>query len=145
MVELLKGRIAAFLSQSKVVVTIGLEDGVKKGMKFIIYEEGDLITDPRTGDSLEKLELIKGRIEITSVQEKISIGESFKIVAGSFLDSYIETLSTFSAFGAISKKVKIKLTDNDISESPQLGPVVVGDLVKQVRQVISNSKNSAQR
>lgn len=136
MVEILRGRIAAFLSQSKVAINIGLEDGVKEGMNFIIYEEGELIFDPETHDPLEKIELIKGKIEITSVQEKISIGGSFAIIAGELLESYMDLLSPLARVGRMmsSKRVEKSLTDAVISQSHP-GPIIVGDLV---RQVISN-------
>jgi len=132
MVEILKGRIAAFLSQSKVAINIGLENGVKKGMKFVIYDEGDLILDPETRAPLEKLELIKGRITITSVQEKISIGESFKFVTTS--PYFFETLGSLTQ--SMSKRVDIVLTDV-VFEALQPEPIKIGDLVRQVRQVIS--------
>lgn len=101
---------------------------VKEGMKFIIYEEGDLILDPETRAPLEKLELVKGRIEITNVQEKISIGESFTVVSsllGPYLSSFLAVSRT------IAKRVEINLTEEDIIE-PQRGPIIVGDLVRQV-------------
>lgn len=144
MVEILKGRIAAFLSQSKVAINIGLENGVKKGMKFVIYDEGDLILDPETRAPLEKLELIKGRITITSVQEKISIGESFKFVTTSpaaLRDAYdfFETLGSITQ--STSKRVDIVLTDV-VFEALQPEPIKIGDLVRQVRQVISKPKDA---
>lgn len=128
--ELLRGKVAKFLSPSKIAINIGREDGVKNDMKFIIYEEGDLIIDPETGMPLENLELVKGRIEITNVQEKISIGESFGYVAGpSVLDDFY-TLGR--VFNRTTRRIEINLTEEDIGKIRQPGPIVVGDLVRQV-------------
>lgn len=76
---MLKGKIVKFISQTKVLINIGSQQGVKTGMRFIIYDEGEMINDPTTNQPLERLELVKAEFEIIQVQQKISIGESFKI------------------------------------------------------------------
>lgn len=72
----LKGRIVKKLDEYKVVVNIGYIDGLKKDMRFIIYEEGEEITDPETGESLGRLEIVKAKIKPLHVQERITIMES---------------------------------------------------------------------
>lgn len=125
MAELLKGRVAKFLSRSKIVINLGSEHGVKEGMEFIIYDEGPLIMDPETGRALENLEIIKGRVKITNVQQKISIGESFKFISvpSLFMQDFQKTLS---------RRVDVVLTDVDIEEQKP-GPIEVRDLVRLVK------------
>ena len=69
----LTGKIARILDESRFVINIGSEAGVKSGQEFIIYQEGDEIFDPETNESLGKMELSKGAIVIEHVQEKLSI------------------------------------------------------------------------
>lgn len=125
MVELLKGMVAKFLSRSKIVINIGMKQGVKEGMEFIIYDEGDLIIDPETGHTLEKLEIIKGRIKITNVQQKISIGESFRVSTAT-RDALWSIQQTFT------RRVEVVLTKEDIEE-PKPKPIRIRDLVRQVK------------
>jgi hypothetical protein len=70
------GRIAKALSKSVVVINRGRKDGVHEGMEFDIYEEGDEVIDPDTKESLGKLEIVKGRVSVESVQESLSIAKA---------------------------------------------------------------------
>lgn len=95
-------------------------------MKFVIYDEGEMIIDPVTDQPLEKLELVKGEVEIIQVQQKISIGESFKIKTKTvehdvFYDPFGPTKQTY--------KVEEPLTREKIQENLPT-PLKVGDLVR---------------
>jgi hypothetical protein len=134
---LLRGRIAKIISQTKVAINIGSNSGVKPGMKFVIYDEGDMINDPVTNQPIEKLEIIKGNFEITQVQAKTSIGESFRIET-TYLPSVYDAFTTLSAIGSgLGKtertKVEVPLTKEKIEEkviTPT--PLKIGDLVRSV-------------
>jgi hypothetical protein len=78
MPPLLKGQVVAIISDSSVVINLGRANQVSKGTKFIIFEEGEMIKDI-AGHDLEKLEVVKGQVEVTNVQEHISIAQSFTI------------------------------------------------------------------
>jgi hypothetical protein len=73
---LMKGHVIAIISESAVIINLGRANQVSKGMKFVIFEEGEMIKD-LNGHDLEKLEIAKGEVEVTNVQEKISTAESF--------------------------------------------------------------------
>lgn len=124
MSESLRGRVAKIISPSKIAINLGLKDGVEVGMKFIIYEEGEMICDPETRESLEPLELVKGKVEIINVQEKISIGESFEIIS-----TTIDAI--YSMREKYTTRIKTILTDEEIVE-PKPGPIMIGDLVRSV-------------
>lgn len=76
MKDLYNLKVASVESEFRVVLNAGEVDGVRAGMTFVIFELGDDIIDPDTGESLGKLERVKGKIEITHVQEKMSVGTS---------------------------------------------------------------------
>jgi len=126
--ELLKGRVAKILAPHKIVINIGRNDGVQTGMKFVVYEEGEMINDPETGEPLEKLELVKGTVEVTHLQDKISIAESFEVEKRVY--SPLAPIAQFVP-REYTVKVKEKLTEAEVEE-PKPSPLKVGDLVRQL-------------
>jgi len=127
--EILKGKILKILDQYRVVINLGSEHGVKEGMEFIIYEEGEMIKDPETGEDLENLEIVKGTVRVTTIQQKISIAESFEIVKKIY--SPMKVIVDMYREERVIKERKA-LTEEEI-EAPETPPVKVGDLVRQTR------------
>jgi len=64
--------VARIMSPTQVVLAAGSMQGVREGMIFVIYELGEPILDPETGESLGQLEIIKGRVKTSHVQDKLS-------------------------------------------------------------------------
>lgn len=125
MSTILKGNIVRILDQYRVVINLGKKDGVSENMKFIIYELGEEIRDPIGRKSLGQLELVKGRIKIIHVQEKMSIGES---------DNY-HTEEEISGFAMLmqSKKTTTQMTPLIVEGKPPSdfkSPIKVGDTVR---------------
>ena len=71
-------RVAKILSNTEVVLACGSDQQVQTGDEFLIYEEGDTITDPATGQALGSLEILKGRVEVIHVMAKICTARSVK-------------------------------------------------------------------
>ena len=67
-----KGKIAKIIDESTVILNVGAKDGVTSGMRFVIYEEGEEVQDPDTGDSLGAWEVVKGEVAAKHVQERIN-------------------------------------------------------------------------
>ena len=65
-------KVARILSPTEVILAAGSEKGVCAGTEFIIFDLSEPIPDPETGESLGQLEIVKGRVRVTHVQEKIS-------------------------------------------------------------------------
>jgi hypothetical protein len=64
-------------SDTKIVINIGSEHGVKIGDKFLVYYIDPLeLTDPITGESLGQLETVRGTGIAVHVQPKITTIES---------------------------------------------------------------------
>lgn len=55
-----------------VVINAGANQGVKIGDNYLIVGLGPEILDPDTNEPLERLELVRGRVSVSHVQEKIS-------------------------------------------------------------------------
>lgn len=72
--ELIKDiRIVKILEVDKIVINKGSKDDVHDSMRFLVYEEGDEITDPVTNKSLGVLENPKGTFKIVHIQENMTI------------------------------------------------------------------------
>lgn len=123
----LKGKVVAVMKYS-VAINLGTANNVKKGMKFVIYEEGPMIKDIE-GNDLERLEIPKANVEVTHVQEKVSLAESFKVekktiaspFAGMIADLYPKEIIT-------TERIPLK---EDAVEETKPSPVKIGDLVRQ--------------
>jgi hypothetical protein len=58
---------------AKVVINRGSTDGVKLGSRFLVYAlSDDEIVDPETGQSLGRLEIVRGRGVVTHVQPQLA-------------------------------------------------------------------------
>ncbi len=57
---------------TQVILDVGTNKGMRKGMKMVIYKEGDAITHPATGEILGKTVTKLGEVLLTEVQEKMS-------------------------------------------------------------------------
>ena len=72
-------RVAKVLSGTRLVLNVGSEDGIKSNSDFLIYSIGeDNIIDPITGESLGKLEYVKGKGHVVHLQEKMCTIESYE-------------------------------------------------------------------
>jgi hypothetical protein len=89
LIKNLKPKVAKIIDEYNVVLNKGIDDGIKKGMEFVIYQQTEEIIDPETGKLLECLYVHKGEGKIIQVQNKISTLKSTEIDAPS---SFAEAL-----------------------------------------------------
>ena len=62
------GLVAKICNERKVVLNKGSKDGISNGDKFVVFNLGEEIHDPKTGKSLGILEEIKGKGEVIHAQ-----------------------------------------------------------------------------
>jgi hypothetical protein len=67
---MIETKIVRILNPTQVVLGAGSEQGVREGMTFVLYSLSDEIRDPETGESLGQLEIVKGRVRVTHVQQR---------------------------------------------------------------------------
>lgn len=65
-------KVVKVLDDYSIVVNRGTDHGLKLGNQFLIIGLGEVIRDPDTNEDLERLEIVKGKVEIVHAQEKIS-------------------------------------------------------------------------
>ncbi|EMF0280536.1 hypothetical protein KI126_002609 [Enterococcus faecium] len=127
------GKIIRILSDEELLINIGKKQGAYVGEKYKIYEKGETIQDPDTGENLGTLDYIKATVEIVNVYENFSIVES--------LTRYKEKVSTgiMSAFSDKSREIdrvevnKLFVEETEIKKrSIKNEHIIVGDLVESI-------------
>ena len=133
----IEGKVAAILSESLVVISVGAEAGVREGMIFAVLAQGAEVKDPDSGEVLGRWEVPKGHIRATHVQLKISTCEAFEPTAREEPgDRSTQTLS--ASMIAVSMRrhlaegtaAKLNVRRGDVEGMPEIGPVQVGDRVR---------------
>lgn len=66
------GKIVHIQDKYTVVLNAGSDRGVTLGKRFLIIGLGETIIDPDTNEELERLEIVRGKAQVTHVQERIS-------------------------------------------------------------------------
>lgn len=71
------GAVTEVLNAYTLVINRGEQDGVEKGQEYIVYAlSEEPLTDPDTGEQLERLEQVKGKGKVVHVQQKIATIQS---------------------------------------------------------------------
>ena len=75
----LEGRVASILNARELVINVGTERGVTKGMKFAVLAESPTeIRDPGTNEVLDVIDREKVRVEATEVRERITVCRTYR-------------------------------------------------------------------
>ncbi len=129
MTERYFGIVVAVPDEFTVVINKGTEHDVQDGQKFLVLGLGDIIIDPDTKEELEKLEIVRGRVSVSHVQQKISTLKSYEYKRTEDKKE-IKKVDSRSAFAAI-------MSQNTVTESiipgkkylKELNEAEVGDYV----------------
>ena len=98
MSEPIRGKVARVLNSREIALTVGSSDGVVVGMFFDVMDpKGEDITDPDTGDILGSVERPKVRVQITKVQERLSVASTYRKTKKILVD-ISQTLDRFLEF-----------------------------------------------
>ena len=135
MSALIEGRVAQILSESQIVITPGAAAGARVGMVFVVLAEGEPVKDPQTGETLGRLEIPKGYIRAMHVQEKMTTCAAFEPEPAASADASTRVLS--AAMIAVSMRVtgaRLNVNRGQVAGKPAVGPISVGDLVREAPQ-----------
>lgn len=61
-----------------VVIDLGLDAGLAPGTEFIVYQEGEVIRHPKTGEVLDVEQIHTGRLRITRISKNVAEGKILK-------------------------------------------------------------------
>lgn len=116
------------------VLNKGREQGIEEHHKFIIIEFGSDIIDPETGENLGPLEIVKGKVRVLHVQDKITTLESDELLLAPPTEEFIYNTpnNTKSVWGmSINPNVPTsKIVVEGAKKIKPLGSVKIGDKVK---------------
>jgi hypothetical protein len=65
-------KVAQVVDEMTLVINRGSAHGMKQGQRFVVFTIGDEITDPDSGKSLGRLEIVRGTGEVFHMQEQIA-------------------------------------------------------------------------
>ena len=78
--EPIRGKVAQVLNEREIAINVGTEHGVYVGMYFDIIDiQDEDIKDPDTGEVLGSIERAKVKVEVTHVQEKLSVATTYQV------------------------------------------------------------------
>jgi hypothetical protein len=127
------GKIAHIIDETHVILNIGSNHGVKLNQIFLIYQEGDEVFDPDTNESLGKVEISKGRINVEHVQDKMAIATTGKREPETTSRSKIlSELMVDASIPKDSERDKLKVDPYHLKPLPQVTAVRIGDLVRSI-------------
>ena len=61
--------------QKQVIIDLGLDSGLTSGTEFIAYKEGEVIKHPKTGEVLDVVQIVTGKLRITKVSKNVAEGQ----------------------------------------------------------------------
>ncbi len=139
----IEGKIASILDEYNVVINVGRLHGVTEGTFFVIYSPGEEeVKDPDSGKSLGCLEVVKGYVRATHVQENLTLCTAETISFGPPLVKGegglpgIQTLSGAMVAEAMGLKARgeARLNVNPVQVSGMVrgGTISIGDRVRSV-------------
>lgn len=144
MTQPIEGKIVRILDQYSIVINKGSRDGVKEGMTFVIFiPTADEVEDPYTKEALGRLEVVKDYVVASHVQDRITTCVSKKKDMGSSQETgasgqtlsaamIAECMGTHNR-GDIAAE-RLNVNTSQISGTPEVGPISVGDYVRSIGQ-----------
>jgi len=137
-------KVAKINDKYRLVINKGLIDGVEKDMKFFVYEEGEDIKDPDTGEVLQKEEIVKAWLKVIHVQDKISILDSDEtenvVINSPHMATVLRALQSYQLQQTREVMKPLNVEKNDFNETDKVDEanminvkgkqIKVGDLVK---------------
>lgn len=120
--KMITGQVVDILNKFSVVIDRGANDKVKKGMRFVIYAEGDQLFDDK-GVSLGTLEIPKAEVEVVHVMDKMSIAEHFETHTVPTIPGFGSTYTVRNPLPVAEQEIKAPKVDLGVHK---------GDKVRQV-------------
>lgn len=120
------GKIVKIIDEYKVVVNFG-SDSVNDGQLLEVYQPGQEVTDPDTGESLGTLDFIKAKLRVIAVFPKMCVCENRESRQKSMIMSIAQSFT-------YEEKIPLNVQTTDISGGYEGidRKIKVGDLVREV-------------
>jgi hypothetical protein len=63
----------------QLVINRGARDGLKPGQRYLVFGYGPEVSDPESGESLGRVELVRGRGEVAHLQDNLATIRSIEV------------------------------------------------------------------
>ena len=129
---MISGKVVRVLSEHEIVISVGLNKNVKRGMEFVIFTEAEHIFDPSTGEDLGAFEVVKGRVSVTHVMDNMSHAKtlSYSVEVSSF--SLYDVARSMGGTRTERRLRKLQVRASDVRPIEEDITVYVGDSVRSV-------------
>jgi hypothetical protein len=131
MSTIIRGNVIRIPDEYSVILSVGQRRGVKEGMTFAIYAEGENIRDPISQKNLGYYELVKARVIIVHVQDEFSVARNAETETVSATSSAIRALR--NEFTVVKKLPVDEQQIKPIAGSSDL-KIKVGDKAREISQ-----------
>lgn len=101
MVDRYFAKVMSVVDKYTIVMNKGENSGISVGDKFIVVGIGGDMIDPDTKENLGKLEIVRGKVVVTHIQEKISTLKSYEYFRGPDIKE-IKTVNSSNRMGIAS-------------------------------------------
>lgn len=124
-------KVVKVLDPYTIAINAGSDKGFSVGQRFTLVSLGEMLTDPDTGERLEQLEIVRGKVEVTHVQNKISTLKSCDYTKEAEKKEITRVKSTGTGLLSLTLPQET-VTENITPAQPrlrQLHDVQIGDLL----------------
>ena len=120
-------KIVKIVSEYKVVVNAGRMNFIREDDTLEVYQPGQEVTDPETGESLGTLDFIKAKLRVVDVFPKMCVCENRETKSKSIFVNISQSLT-------YEEKLPLNVQTTDISGGYEGvdKKIKVGDLVRKV-------------
>jgi len=140
MADPIEGKVAKILDDQTIVLNVGRTAGVAQGTLFCVYAAVEDVTDPDTGESLGSWEAVKGYVQATHPQERLTVCRAFSPKAARSQDPSERGTHTLSSelvavsmlSGGPLAQARLEVNKSQLAGMPEVGPISVGDLARSV-------------
>lgn len=112
-------KVVKIISQYKVVINAGSDRYIQEGQEMEVFEPGQEVADPDTGEILGTLDYVKAKLRVVDVFPKMCIcenrdGTTTKTISDLVSQSWIEKIplnvdpkDISGGFESVSKKIRV--------------------------------------
>lgn len=128
------GKVVDTTDRFTIVMNRGAEHGISDGDRFLVVGLGPTIIDPDTQEELERLEIVRGKVRVFHVQEKISSARSCEFERSSDIKEIKKVTSRGGGIGGIlaPQDTVTESIKPGVEKLRELNDVQIGDLLLKI-------------
>lgn len=100
-----KYKVIKIIDDTTLIINAGSVNDIEVGDEMEIHGKSENIYDPETNENLGKIDIIKDRLKITKVYEKMCICET------SYVSNYFSSLLSNPLFASTQRKLDVEPTE----------------------------------